>query len=146
MDKNEVVEEKIRTFVRQRPALPDEPVPQSTNPPPPPTFLGGGIDVDDDCLDVTETSICYTANDQQRCYDVDGGFDGDGRKPELYEATARSIVDAVGSGYNGTILAYGQTGSGKTHTMRGGISVAEAGITPRALLQLLSYKSRAARR
>ena len=27
MDKNEVVEEKIRTFVRQRPALPDEPVP-----------------------------------------------------------------------------------------------------------------------
>ena len=41
MDKNEVVEEKIRTFVRQRPALPDEPVPQSTNPPPPPTFLGG---------------------------------------------------------------------------------------------------------
>ena len=32
MDRNDVVEEKIRTFVRQRPALPDEPVPQSTNP------------------------------------------------------------------------------------------------------------------
>ena len=75
MDQKEVVEEKIRTFVRQRPALPDD-VPQSTNPPPPPTFLGGGIDVEDDCLDVTEASICYTANDQQRCYEVDGGFDG----------------------------------------------------------------------
>ena len=135
MAQNEVVEEKIRTFVRQRPALPDD-VPQNANPPPPPTFLGGGIDVDDDCLDVTEASICYTANDQQRCYEVDGGFDGDSTQAELYEATARSIVDAVGSGYNGTILAYGQTGSGKTHTMRGGISVAEAGITPRALLQL----------
>ena len=140
MDKNEVVQEKIRTFVRQRPALPDEPVPQSTNPPPPPTFLGGGIAVDDDCLDVTETSICYTANDQQRCYEVDGGFDGDGTQAEVYEATARSIVDAVGSGYNGTILAYGQTGSGKTHTMRGGISVSEAGITPRALLQLFELQ------
>ena len=44
------------------------------------------------------------------------------RKPKSTSSDGMSIVDAVGSGYNGTILAYGQTGSGKTHTMRGGIS------------------------
>ena len=78
-----MVEEKIRTFVRQRPRSPTSPSPKA--PPAAATdFPRRRIDVDDDCLDVTETSICYTANDQQRCYDVDG-LRADAS--ELYEAT-----------------------------------------------------------
>jgi kinesin family protein 3/17 len=38
---------------------------------------------------------------------------------ELYNATARPIVDGVLEGYNGTIVAYGQTGTGKTFSMEG---------------------------
>lgn len=38
---------------------------------------------------------------------------------EVYDLTARPIVDNVICGYNGTIFAYGQTGTGKTHTMDG---------------------------
>ena len=33
--------------------------------------------------------------------------------------SVKGIIDAVASGYNGTIFAYGQTGSGKTHTVFG---------------------------
>ena len=37
----------------------------------------------------------------------------------VYEQTARSLVDSVLEGFNGTIFAYGQTGTGKTFTMEG---------------------------
>jgi len=37
---------------------------------------------------------------------------------EVFDSV-EGIVDAVASGYNGTIVAYGQTGSGKTHTVFG---------------------------
>ena len=32
---------------------------------------------------------------------------------DLYNTTARPIVESVLDGYNGTIFAYGQTGTGK---------------------------------
>lgn len=38
---------------------------------------------------------------------------------DVYNYTAKSIVEDSLNGYNGTIFAYGQTGSGKTHTMTG---------------------------
>jgi kinesin family protein 5 len=37
---------------------------------------------------------------------------------EVFESV-KEIVDAVTSGYNGTIVAYGQTGSGKSFTVFG---------------------------
>jgi hypothetical protein len=37
----------------------------------------------------------------------------------VYEQTARTLVDSVLEGFNGTIFAYGQTGTGKTFTMEG---------------------------
>ena len=37
---------------------------------------------------------------------------------DVYDSI-KEIVNAVSSGYNGTIVAYGQTGSGKTHTVFG---------------------------
>ena len=38
---------------------------------------------------------------------------------DLYEQTARTLVNSVLEGFNGTIFAYGQTGTGKTFTMEG---------------------------
>ncbi|XP_073281947.1 kinesin-like protein KIN-4C [Primulina huaijiensis] len=35
----------------------------------------------------------------------------------IYDECVAPLVDALFSGYNGTVLAYGQTGSGKTYTM-----------------------------
>jgi hypothetical protein len=40
----------------------------------------------------------------------------------VYEQTARTLVDSVLEGFNGTIFAYGQTGTGKTFTMEGKIT------------------------
>ncbi len=41
------------------------------------------------------------------------------KQKDLYEQTARTLVDSVLEGFNGTIFAYGQTGTGKTFTMEG---------------------------
>jgi len=41
------------------------------------------------------------------------------RQKDVYEQTARTLVDSVLEGFNGTIFAYGQTGTGKTFTMEG---------------------------
>lgn len=38
---------------------------------------------------------------------------------EVFDAMGADVVDAVLSGYSGTLLAYGMTGSGKTYTMFG---------------------------
>jgi len=38
---------------------------------------------------------------------------------EVFEKSAKPIVDSVLMGYNGTIFVYGQTGSGKTYTLLG---------------------------
>lgn len=38
---------------------------------------------------------------------------------EVYEGTARELIESVMSGFNATVFAYGATGSGKTHTMIG---------------------------
>eukprot|EP00039_Didymoeca_costata_P008337 m.110559 g.110559 ORF g.110559 m.110559 type:complete len:711 (-) comp14043_c0_seq3:1689-3821(-) len=46
-------------------------------------------------------------------------FDWDAKQLDIYNRTARDIVNACLQGYNGTIFAYGQTGTGKTHTMEG---------------------------
>ncbi|CAF2984438.1 unnamed protein product [Rotaria sp. Silwood2] len=41
------------------------------------------------------------------------------KQKDVYEQTARTLVDSVLEGFNGTIFAYGQTGTGKTFTMEG---------------------------
>ena len=50
---------------------------------------------------------------------------------EVYNKTAKGIVDAVLSGFNGTVFVYGQTGTGKTYSMQGVPTVTELrGIIP----------------
>ena len=46
-------------------------------------------------------------------------FDMHSRQADVYNISARPIVEAVMQGFNGTVFAYGQTSSGKTYTMTG---------------------------
>eukprot|EP00753_Platysulcus_tardus_P004419 PLAT12539.27.p1 GENE.PLAT12539.27~~PLAT12539.27.p1 ORF type:complete len:767 (-),score=353.58 PLAT12539.27:1059-3359(-) len=90
---------------------------------------------------------CVHFGDDGKEVTVDAGERGDGRKKkftfdaalgegcgqaEVYETAARGIVDAVLSGYNGTVLAYGQTAAGKTWTMQGKETGEHRGIIPRS--------------
>lgn len=68
------------------------------------------------------------AHDAVRVFTFDAVFDMDSTQQEVYQSTAKDIVDSVLQGYNGTIMAYGQTGSGKTFTMEG--STGSRGIIP----------------
>lgn len=56
---------------------------------------------------------------------------------DVYERTARPVVESCLEGYNATIFAYGQTGSGKTYTQYGDGS--ERGIIPRAVEQIFGH-------
>lgn len=59
---------------------------------------------------------------------------------EIYDRSARSLVDSCLEGYNATILAYGQTGTGKTYTMEGnGEHFEDRGVVPRAIEQIFSH-------
>lgn len=71
-------------------------------------------------------------------------FDTDSTQLDVYNETARPIVDKVLMGYNGTILAYGQTGTGKTHTMEGDASAPERkGIIPNSFAHIFGYIAKA---
>ena len=63
---------------------------------------------------------------------------------DVYNVTARPIVDKVLQGYNGTILAYGQTGTGKTFTMEGKCSAPELkGIIPNSFAHIFGHIAKA---
>ncbi|CAI2722763.1 unnamed protein product [Schistosoma spindalis] len=59
---------------------------------------------------------------------------------QVFNDVAKSVIDKVLLGYNGTIFAYGQTGSGKTYTITGGAEkYSERGIIPRCLAYLFDH-------
>jgi kinesin family protein 5 len=75
---------------------------------------------------------------------LDGGsvFPRDTEQVQVYDTVARSTVDDVVAGFNGTIFAYGQTGAGKTFTMMGERSSDELmGVIPRAAKQIFEHIS-----
>ncbi|KAI9103234.1 P-loop containing nucleoside triphosphate hydrolase protein [Phlyctochytrium arcticum] len=75
------------------------------------------------------------AGDSQlpKTFTFDSVFDLASKQQEVYNKTARPIVEGVLAGYNGTIFAYGQTGTGKTFSMEGIRDVPELrGIIPNA--------------
>ena len=71
-------------------------------------------------------------NEKPRMFTFDFTFDKSSSQKVIFEKSAKDIVEFVIKGYNGTIFAYGQTGTGKTHTMQGGVSEVDQGITPRS--------------
>lgn len=58
---------------------------------------------------------------------------------DVYNITARPIVDKVLAGYNGTIFAYGQTGTGKTYTMEGCSEAEQKGIIPNSFAHIFGH-------
>ncbi|XP_072040133.1 kinesin-II 85 kDa subunit-like [Amphiura filiformis] len=66
------------------------------------------------------------------------------KQTDVYNQTARPIVDAVMEGYNGTIFAYGQTGTGKTFTMEGVRAQPELrGIIPNSFAHIFGQIAKA---
>ncbi|KAF8314728.1 kinesin-domain-containing protein [Clavulina sp. PMI_390] len=65
----------------------------------------------------------FTAPGTRRYKDIRYAFDRvfpeDARQADVYEATARPLLDGLFDGYNATVFAYGATGCGKTHTISG---------------------------
>ena len=89
------------------------------------------------CVSFNDTKISIKISD--RCEDsheftFDRVFSSESRQIEVFEHSAKPVVEGVLDGYNGTIFAYGQTGSGKTYTMEGVISdPGLKGIIPRMM-------------
>lgn len=68
----------------------------------------------------------------KKTYKYDRVISKDSTQSDVYEITAKPIINDVLNGFNGTIFAYGQTASGKTYTMEGLLGDVELeGIIPR---------------
>eukprot|EP00042_Codosiga_hollandica_P052134 m.656332 g.656332 ORF g.656332 m.656332 type:complete len:728 (-) comp58428_c0_seq1:94-2277(-) len=73
-------------------------------------------------------------------FTFDRVFAMDSTQEDVYQYTARSIVEDVLKGYNGTIFAYGQTSSGKTFTMEGPTGQGPLrGIIPRIVEDIFAF-------
>lgn len=79
-----------------------------------------------------------------KVFSFDATFDDDSTQVDIYNETARPIVDKVLQGYNGTIFAYGQTGTGKTYTMSGAKTPPQLrGIIPNTFAQIFGHIAKA---
>lgn len=79
-----------------------------------------------------------------KVFSFDAVFDTDSSQVDIYNETARPIVDKVLQGYNGTILAYGQTGTGKTYTMSGAKTSPQLrGIIPNTFAHIFGHIAKA---
>ncbi|CAF1178533.1 unnamed protein product [Rotaria sp. Silwood1] len=77
------------------------------------------------------TQRMTSSGDDVHNFYFDAVYDWHSKQKDVYEQTARALVDSVLEGFNGTIFAYGQTGTGKTFTMEGVRSQPELrGIIP----------------
>ncbi|XP_058801745.1 kinesin-like protein KIF3A [Phymastichus coffea] len=74
----------------------------------------------------------------------DAVFDVTATQVDIYNETARPVIDKVLNGYNGTIFAYGQTGTGKTFTMSGYKSSPQLrGIIPNSFAHIFGFIAKA---
>ncbi|TPX38124.1 hypothetical protein SmJEL517_g00160 [Synchytrium microbalum] len=80
------------------------------------------------------------AAEPPKSFTFDSAFDSNCLQIDVYNITARPIVESVLEGYNGTIFAYGQTGTGKTFSMEGVRDVPELrGIIPNSFEHIFSH-------
>ncbi|KIZ06247.1 kinesin family member 3B [Monoraphidium neglectum] len=77
------------------------------------------VDMDVRAGQVTLRNSKADGGEAPKMFTFDQVYDWDSNQKEIFEITARPIIDAVMDGYNGTIFAYGQTGTGKSFTMEG---------------------------
>ena len=79
-----------------------------------------------------------------KIFSFDAVFDTNSTQVDIYNETARPIVDKVLQGYNGTIFAYGQTGTGKTYTMSGAKTSPQLrGIIPNTFAHIFGHIAKA---
>lgn len=86
--------------------------------------------------DCTSLSIQPAAeNSSPLQFTFDQIFLPDSTQEEVFNISAKPIIEDVLQGFNGTIFAYGQTASGKTHTMTGHdiFDPVSMGIVPRMI-------------
>ncbi|XP_031175415.1 kinesin-like protein KIF3A isoform X1 [Sander lucioperca] len=85
-----------------------------------------------------------TPHEPPKTFTFDTVFGPDSKQLDVYNLTARPIIDSVLEGYNGTIFAYGQTGTGKTFTMEGVRAVPELrGIIPNSFAHVFGHIAKA---
>ncbi|KAG8467661.1 hypothetical protein KFE25_006713 [Diacronema lutheri] len=73
------------------------------------------------------------------CFTFDRVFPAGTPQDDVYNFSAREVVESVLDGVNGTVIAYGQTSSGKTFTMEGDMDdEAQRGVVPRMVRTLFA--------
>ncbi|KAF5836468.1 kinesin family member 3a [Dunaliella salina] len=77
------------------------------------------VDMDVDAGQVKVSNPKGDDHEPPKTFTFDQVYDWNCSQTEIFDVTARPIVDSCMEGYNGTIFAYGQTGTGKSHTMEG---------------------------
>ncbi|KAI8898948.1 P-loop containing nucleoside triphosphate hydrolase protein [Globomyces pollinis-pini] len=83
------------------------------------------------------------ASNDMKTFSFDAVFDEDSTQAQVYNETARVIVDAALGGFNGTVFVYGQTGTGKTFSMQGVPEVPHLrGIIPQCFHHIFDHISR----
>lgn len=113
-----------------------------------------GKELDSKCQDITEVdtinSVIVVRNpnanygEPHKEFSFDAVFDTKSTQVDIYNETARPIVDKVLQGYNGTIFAYGQTGTGKTYTMAGTKTSPQLrGIIPNSFAHIFGHIAKA---
>jgi kinesin family protein 5 len=87
--------------------------------------------------------LVYPKNDSSNFlkFEFDHVFPKNASQEEVYEISAKPIVDDAILGFNGTILAYGQTASGKTYTITGSdiFDVQGMGLIPRMISKIFDH-------
>ncbi|KAJ3336846.1 Kinesin-like protein kif3b [Gonapodya sp. JEL0774] len=97
-------------------------------------------------FDLERSSVVIQNSKQEsdaKVFAFDAVFDWDSRQADVYNRTAKKIVDSVLNGFNGTVFVYGQTGSGKTFSMQGvKDDPALQGIIPNSFNHIFSHIAR----
>ena len=97
--------------------------------------LASAVDTDGQLLPTAGSYNTYS-------FAFDHVYPSHATQKEVYENTARNVVESALTGFNATIIAYGQTGTGKTFTMEGANLDGSAklrGIIPRAIEQIFTH-------
>uniref|UniRef100_A0AC34QF45 Kinesin-like protein n=1 Tax=Panagrolaimus sp. JU765 TaxID=591449 RepID=A0AC34QF45_9BILA len=105
------------------------------------TLQGHSSAVEVDEFNNTITVInSQTKDEPSKTFTFDEVFGPKADQLTVYNKVARSIVENVLKGYNGTIFAYGQTGTGKTFTMSGEMAeLDKRGIIPNSFVHIFDH-------
>ena len=90
-----------------------------------------------DFIDNQQIDFISTIENSKYKFSFDNIYNPKTSQADIFETSAKPILQSILEGFNGTILAYGQTSSGKTFTMQGDLdnSLLE-GIIPRTINML----------